>query len=89
MAMETQKTQEGKTWKELPPWVRGLLTLFFCSLVALILIQPFVKIHPYFPWEKWLGFYAVFGFVACVALVLAAKYILRPLVRRPEDYYDR
>ena len=33
-------------------------------------------------------FYAVYGFVACVLLVLVAKYILRPLVKRGEDYYD-
>ena len=30
----------------------------------------------------------VYGFVACVALVLAAK-LLRRGVMRPEDYYDR
>jgi hypothetical protein len=34
------------------------------------------------------GFYGVYGFVACVSLVLAAK-VLRKLVMRPEDYYDR
>ena len=32
------------------------------------------------------GFYAVFGFGACVLLVLAAK-ALRRLLMRPEDYY--
>ncbi len=41
-----------------------------------------------FPWEEWPQFYAIFGFVACVVLVLIAKYILRPLVMREEDYYD-
>jgi len=40
------------------------------------------------PWEAWPGFYAVFGFVACVILVLVAKYVLRPLVKRDEKYYD-
>jgi hypothetical protein len=38
--------------------------------------------------DGWLGFYAAYGFVACVALVLAAK-LLRRIVMRPEDYYDR
>lgn len=38
--------------------------------------------------DGWLGFYAFYGFVACVALVLAAK-VLRRIVMRPEDYYDR
>ena len=35
-----------------------------------------------------LSFYALYGFVACVALVLAAK-VLRRVVMRPEDFYDR
>jgi uncharacterized membrane protein len=39
--------------------------------------------------EKWPGFYAVFGFVACVILVLISRFVLRPLVMRDEDYYDR
>ena len=40
-----------------------------------------------FAFESWPGFYAFFGFVACVALVLAAKE-LRKLVMRDESYYD-
>jgi hypothetical protein len=30
----------------------------------------------------------LYGFFACVALVLAAK-LLRKLIMRPEDYYER
>jgi len=43
--------------------------------------------HPGFAFETWPGFYALFGFVACVALVLAAKE-LRKLLMRPADYYE-
>jgi hypothetical protein len=57
-------------------------------LVLLITLEPFIHKHPYFAWEKWFSFYALYGFAACVVLVLAAKYILRPLVKRQEDYYD-
>ncbi len=35
----------------------------------------------------WLGFDGIFGFTACVGLVLAAKQ-LRRLVKRDEDTYD-
>ena len=38
-------------------------------------------------WEALFGFYAIYGFVACVILVLAAKE-MRKLVMRKEDYYD-
>jgi hypothetical protein len=56
--------------------------------VVLLIVEFFVHKHPHFPWEGWLEFYAIYGFVACVALVIAAKYILRPLMKRREDYYD-
>lgn len=45
--------------------------------------------HPHLKWEEWPGFHAVFGFVACVVLVLISRFVLRPLVMREEDYYDK
>jgi hypothetical protein len=71
-----------------PGNVNRLLGAFFVSLVILLIIEIFTHKHPHFPWEEWPEFYCVFGFVACVALVIAAKYILRPLMMRREDYYD-
>ena len=71
-----------------PRNVKILLRSFFSSLVILLIIDFFIQKHPHFAWEEWPQFYAVYGFVACVVLVLAAKYILRPLVKRREDYYD-
>lgn len=71
-----------------PRNVKRLLRTFYVSLLVLLGIEFFVPKHPHFAWETWPEFYAVFGFVACVVLVVAAKYILRPLVKRREDYYD-
>ena len=71
-----------------PGSVKRLLGIFFSSLVILLIIEIFTKKHPHFPWEGWAEFYCVYGFVACVVLVIVAKYILRPLVMRREDYYD-
>jgi len=59
----------------------------WASLALLLVLEIFVHKHTYFAWEEWFGFYAVYGFVSCVLLVLVAKYILRPLVKREEDYY--
>lgn len=42
--------------------------------------------HHGFAFENWPGFYALFGFVAYVTLVLVAKK-LRDWIMRPEDYY--
>jgi len=39
-------------------------------------------------WEGLPGFYAIYGFVACVSLVLVAKQ-MRKILMRDEDYYDR
>ncbi|MEJ2588016.1 MAG: hypothetical protein P8165_10665 [Deltaproteobacteria bacterium] len=71
-----------------PRNVKRLLRAFYLSLVVLLIIEPFIHKHPHFRFEEWPEFYAVFGFVACVVLVVAAKYILRPLVKRREAYYD-
>ena len=38
--------------------------------------------------EHLFGFYAIFGFVASLVVVLLTR-LLRPLVARREDYYDR
>lgn len=71
-----------------PANVRRLFRIFYSALALLLAAEFFVHKHPHFPWEGYFGFYAVYGFVACVLLVLAAKYILRPLVKRRENYYD-
>ncbi|MBW2707707.1 MAG: hypothetical protein JRD04_00225 [Deltaproteobacteria bacterium] len=71
-----------------PRNVKILLGCFYASLVVLLLIEFLLHKHPHFGWEAWPEFYAVYGFVACVVLVIVAKYFLRPLVKRDEDYYD-
>jgi len=71
-----------------PRNVKRLLIIFFTLTAAMLAIDFFYHKHAIFPWEGYFGFYAVYGFVACVILVIVAKYILRPLVMRKEDYYD-
>lgn len=85
---ETGHVNSKKYLFDNPRNVKILLRSFFSSLLILLIIERFVHKHPDFLWEGWPEFYAVFGFVAFVAIVLAAKYILRPLVKRREDYYD-
>jgi hypothetical protein len=72
-----------------PKNIRRFLYGFYGSLVILLGLDAVIHKHSYFRWEDWFGFYPVYGFVACVLLVLVAKYILRPLVMRKEDYYER
>ena len=65
-----------------------LLRGFFSICVLLFAVDLVVHKKAHMPWEAWPGFYAIFGFVACVLLVLLAKYVLRPVVKRDENYYD-
>jgi hypothetical protein len=62
--------------------------IFFTLTGAVLAIDLFYHKHTIFAWEEYFGFYAVYGFVACVVLVIVSKFILRPLVMRKEDYYD-
>lgn len=79
---------EKKHFFDKPENVKKVLKVFWSVLAVLLVVDFSIHKHPHFSWEEWPEFYAVFGFVACVCLVLAAKYILRPLMKRKEDYYD-
>ncbi len=71
-----------------PKNVKRFLYVFYASLVVLLVIDLFIPKHPHFPWEGAPGFFAAYGFVSCVALIFIAK-LLRRIVRRDEDYYDK
>jgi len=64
-----------------------ILLYALCAVSAgLLLIDPLIHKHGGFAIAHWWGFYGIFGFVACVVLVLAAAW-LRRIVTKPEDYY--
>lgn len=86
--MKRESETEKDHFFDKPKNIKGLF-LFFCATLLVFIISEFlIHKHVYFPWEEWPGFYAVFGFVAFVALIFTAKYILRPIIKRKEDYYD-
>ena len=64
------------------------LLLGFYIICAILFVLDFVlHRHISHSWENLPGFYAIYGFVACVLLVLIAKEIRKVLMRK-EDYYD-
>lgn len=71
-----------------PENVKRLLKIFYSCVILLLLVDLFYHKHTIFAWEGCFAFYSVYGFVACVVLVIVAKYVLRPMVMRKEDYYD-
>jgi len=70
-----------------PRNVKRFLMGFYLFLVLLIVVDLFIPKHPFFPWEGYPFFYAVYGFVAYVTIVFGSSYILRKFLRRKEDYY--
>lgn len=56
------------------------------ALALVVLAELVVERHPYFGIDEPFGFYAWFGFGACVAMVLIARLIGR-ILKRADDYY--
>lgn len=78
-----------KSFFEKPANIKGIRITLYIICVILFLADTMVQHdHADFPWENWFGFFSIYGFICCVALVLGAKLILRPLVKRKENYYE-
>jgi hypothetical protein len=67
--------------------VRLLVRIFVGICIGVFALDLVYEPHAEHAWENLFGFYCIFGFVACVALVLGAKEMRKVLMRR-EDYYD-
>jgi hypothetical protein len=86
--MTDHRVNDRERWLDDPRNVKKIIRGLFaiCAVVALADLFPY-KHHLHFDFEYWPGFYSIFGFVACVFLVLAATQ-LRKVLKRDEDYYD-
>ena len=63
-------------------WIGAGIILFLTVLAELV-----VKLHPHFKIESIFAFHAIYGFLACIAMVIFAK-LLGYLIKRKDDYYD-
>jgi len=71
-----------------PRNVRRVLYVLYTCCGILFILDVVIHRHMVHPWEPLLAFYAVYGFVGCVVLVLIAKW-MRTFLMRDEKYYDR
>lgn len=69
--------------------IKGVLWAFYLLCAGLLIVDSFYHRHVTHEWERLWGFYAFYGFVACVILVLVAKGMRRFLMRSEEYYDDR
>ncbi len=80
--------KEKKYFFDKPENVKKSIRVFYALCVLLLVLDFFVPKYGLNYWENVPQFFAAYGLVACVFLVVAARFILRPLVKRKEDYYD-
>lgn len=91
--------QEHQTDPNTLPWLGRKLMWFddmsnvnrfvyvLYGLCALLFVADFFyKKKVYFSLEYFPGFYALYGFFMCAALVICAK-LMRVFLKRPEEYY--
>lgn len=63
-------------------WIGG------CVVLGLTVVaQVLIPIKGYFGVDDWFGFGAVYGFIACLLMVVFAK-LLGFVLKRSEDFYD-
>lgn len=81
------KQEEKQYLLDNPRNVTLLLRVFYAVCALLFVLDFIIHRHTTYEWEQLPGFYAIFGFVAFVLLVVVAK-LMRKLLMRREDYYD-
>lgn len=78
---------EPQGFFEKPENIKKMLRVFYVLCAILVVVDFVVHRHVYHDWEKIPAFYAIYGFVGCVILVVIAKE-MRKVIMRDEDYYD-
>jgi hypothetical protein len=74
------------SWLARPATIRKLWIGFAVVLALTVAAEFVIDIKGYFGLDDWPAFGAVYGFGACVAMVLVAK-ALGVFLKRRDDYY--
>ncbi len=83
----TPSDNEKKYWLDEPRNVTKLYHGLWVVCALIISIDFFLHRHEDVDFATVFGFHGIYGFVACVALVLIAKQ-LRRILMRDENYYE-
>lgn len=70
-----------KTWH----WI----ALGVVFVISLILEFGFMSEHGSHWWNHIPAFYAIWGFIGCVAIIYISKWLGKLFILSDEDYYDR
>jgi hypothetical protein len=74
-------------WLDRPASVNLIIKMLMMACALSVVADFFYHKHGDYSFQEWIAFDAVFGFLAYVGLVTAAKGVRRLLMRN-EDYYD-
>ncbi len=77
-----------KHWLDQPRNVKLLWRAFLGVLLATVLAEFLVHLHPHFEVESLFGFHAWYGFLACALMIIIAR-LLAFFLKRRDTYYDR
>jgi hypothetical protein len=86
--MSDEKRHDEPGWFERRDNQNKLFYALLAVAGALLAAELVFGLHPHFDVERVPWFYALFGFLAFVVIVFAGR-LLRTLIMRDEDYYDR
>jgi hypothetical protein len=81
------RDDQSKHWLVRPRTIRGLWIGFGLVLAALVLGDFLIHGHAVFGVDGTFAFYAWFGLVTCIAMVLIAK-ALGVFLKRDDDFYQ-
>ena len=78
---------EGKHWLVRRRSIRVLWIVFVAVLAVVTVGDVFIYGHPTFGLDGTFAFYAWYGFLTCVVMILVAK-AMGVLLKRKDSYYD-
>lgn len=81
------RNPEPARWLDHPGSVQRIINTLLGICVLLLLADAVLTRHTHFGFERWFGFYGLYGFISCVFLVRVAA-LMRKLLMRSEDYYE-
>ena len=85
--MSDAHKHDDKPWSVPPHIVTWIVYALYAICALSVLLEFVIHRHEKLGFAGSFGFYAWYGFVACVGLVLAAK-VMRRVLMRDEDYYS-
>lgn len=81
--------ERGKSARDTTGTARILRILSYICLAIVVAADFFIpREHAHYSWDHIPGFYALFGLLACLFIVVLAKTLGKKWLMKKEDYYD-